>query len=85
VPKDKQVTVVNLLSRHTTDLEQEIKDARDTKTVEKKFSSFVNKILSTVEATGIDAERYKATRKLILGEIYGCRSIILSKLESKDN
>jgi len=49
----------------------------DGKEVIVNFSKFVNKSLSTVEILGLNEQQYRAARKLILNEIYGCRDYVL--------
>lgn len=45
------------------------------------ISTLVNRVLSTVEALGVPEAQYKAMRKLILNEIYGCKTLLEQELK----
>ena len=86
VELEKIESVDNLFSRHISELLQMIKDSQDADLIKSKFSSFVNKILSTIEALGLSDMQYKAVRKLVLSEIYNCLDLVLVILkEEKSN
>lgn len=86
VELEKIESIDNLFSRHISELLQMIKDSQDADLIKSKFSSFVNKILSTIEALGLSDMQYKAVRKLVLSEIYNCLDLVLVILkEEKPN
>jgi hypothetical protein len=53
------------------------------KDIKGKFSNYVNKTLSTIEALGLTQGQYKAVRKLVLNEIYGCQKLHFKSLGIK--
>lgn len=74
--EDKFELAKNLICRHTSDLLTPDQLVTETQ-IKKNFSSFVNKVLSTFEILDMSEAQYKAARKLVLSEIYGCQSLIL--------
>lgn len=83
ISEDKVDSVRNLLERHAKDLLIQIKDSKDKDVVKSKFSNFINKSLSTIEALGLSDSQYKAVRKLVLSEINGCQEVVLRSLDDK--
>ena len=82
--KDKVVYAENLLGRQMSELKAQISISDSDEIVKKKFSNFVNKVLSILEASDLNDKQYKAIRKLILGEIYGAQNLILGLISKKD-
>ena len=83
IPSDKIDSVNNLIERHAAELLVATKDSLDAEFVRSKFSNFINKSLSTVEALGLNELQYKAIRKLVLSEINGCLDMIVKRLKSE--
>jgi len=83
VTSDKLSNVKTLIDRHAEDLDQSIKNVSDIDVIKGKFSNFINRTLSTIEALGLVESQYKAIRKLILTEINGCLDMIMKVYESK--
>ncbi len=76
-----------LIERHADEFIQTTKDSKDSSFVKSKFSNFINRTLSTVEALGLAGKQYKAIRKLILNEMNGCLDVIMKSFDvsSKSN
>ena len=85
IPEDKMPSVENLMNRHISELSQSIKDTVTEELLLVKFSRFINKVLSTVEAVGLSQSQWRAVRKLLLQEIYGCQELILKTIREEKN
>ena len=83
IPEDKATAVKNLLERHSKHLLLQVKDSENKDFIKAKFSNFINKSLSTIEALGLNDGQYKAVRKLVLAEINGCQEAVLKDLDKK--
>jgi hypothetical protein len=84
LPEDKIEQVAVLIERHKSELLQQIINSRDVDLIKAKFSNFINKTLSTIEAIELEESRYKALRKLVLGEIHGCLDTILISIKNEE-
>ena len=75
---DKLNTTANLISRYAADLRDNVNaNGADEDTIKRYFNNFVNRALSSVEAIGMSETQYKAIRKLMLSEIYGCCEVVV--------
>jgi hypothetical protein len=79
IAADKLVSVKTLLERHAAELLENVENSTDADLIKSKFSNFINKALSTIEALGLNDAQYKAIRKLFLSEINGCLDLIIKK------
>jgi hypothetical protein len=84
VTEDKIEPIRTLIERHAAELLELIKDSKDVGFIKSKFSNFINKTLSTIEAIDLGDTKYKAVRKLVLSEIHGCLDMIVNNLEKKN-
>ena len=85
VGKDKIESIKTLIERHSAELLDAVGTSVNPDVIKAKFSNFINKTLSTVEALGLNESQYKATRKLILSEINGCATMLINKLGKEIN
>lgn len=85
ITDDKAEPVRVLLERHKLELAELISTSKDASFIKAKFSNFINKTLSTIEAIDLGDTKYKAVRKLVLSEIHGCLDMIVKNLEKKEN
>ena len=85
ISDEKAESVKTLLERHGSDLLLQVKDSKDVDLVKSKFSNFINKTLSTIEALGLEENQYKAVRKLVLGEINGCMEFVVKNLNEVES
>jgi hypothetical protein len=85
VPKDKLEQVSVLIQRHAAELLEQVKVSKDAGFIKAKFSNFINKTLSTIEALSLEEKPYHALRKLVLSEIHGCLDMIISNLGKKED
>lgn len=85
VDGNKLATTMSVITRFADELKQNVnKDENNENATKKYFSNFVNRALSSVEALGLSDMQYKAIRKMMLSDIYGCRDAILSsKMQNK--
>jgi hypothetical protein len=83
IPEDRIDRISAFISRHSRDLICEIMETDDKEFIQSKFSNFINKSLSTIEALGLKPEQYRAVRKLVLSEINGCKEVVLRDLDLK--
>lgn len=84
LPSDKIEQVHTLIDRHKTELYEQIVLSTDAEFIKAKFSNFINKALSTIEAVELEEVRYKPLRKLALSEIHGCLDTILMQLNKNE-
>jgi hypothetical protein len=84
VPNDKLEQVSTLIQRHAAELLEQVKSSSDAAFIKSKFSNFINKTLSTIEAINLGDTQYKALRKLVLSEIHGCLDMVITNLGKKD-
>jgi predicted GTPase len=85
VPTDKLEQVSSLITRHAAELLEQVKVAKEADFIKAKFSNFINKVLSTIEALNLAETQYKAVRKLVLSEIHGCLDMIIVNLGKKED
>lgn len=81
---EKLNTTINLISRYASDLRDNVEaNNSDENTIRILFNNFVNRALSSVEAIGMSETQYKAIRKLILSEIYGCCEVVVKDIKKE--
>jgi len=83
VDGSKAESFKNLMERHSGEFIEVTKASENKDLVKSKFSNFINRTLSTVEALGLEEKQYKAIRKLILNEMNGCLDVILVNVDKK--
>ncbi len=74
----------NLMERHSGEFIEVTKTSDNRDLIRSKFSNFINRTLSTVEALGLEEKQYKAIRKLILNEMNGCLDVIIQSVDKKN-
>lgn len=76
----KLVSVDNLISRYTTELQESLlkleEEGFNEDVCNQYFNHYIKNILSIVE-TLISGDQYKALRRLLLNEIHACQDIML--------
>lgn len=81
ISDDKLDNALEWLDRYSGEFLTIIGDSDEVDFIRSKFSNFISKTLSIVEALGLSEQQYKAVRKLVLSEMNGCLDLIVKNLQ----
>ena len=76
VPEEKYNSIKNLICRYTSELRKSVTETEDDEKVKLEFKHYVKNILSIIE-TLISGDGYRALRRLLQNEIYGCYEVYI--------